>query len=127
MQFKIILAFVHFVHFSYQKRISIYPVYLNFSDNWYGMLHSYSDNKKRCSLMLSLFEPGSSTVPWLGDLKKLGALNESKDSQNPDKPDEPLFPLAASSQRSYRSQSNAVWIKASGLQVCCCSTLQLRH
>jgi len=67
--------------------------------------------------MLSLFEPGTSTVPWLGDLKKLGPSSEYNGSQSAEKPDETFFPLAASSQRSYRSQSNAVWIKASGLQV----------
>ena len=80
------------------------------------MLHSYSDNKKRCSLMLSLFEPGSQSVPWLGNLKQLGAINETEGDAS-SKVEETPFPIAASSQRSYRSQSQAVWIKPSGLQV----------
>ena len=27
-------------------------------ENWFGFLYSWSDNKKKSSLMLSLFEPG---------------------------------------------------------------------
>lgn len=90
------------------------------SENWYGMLHSYSDNKKRCSLMLSLFEPGASSIPWLGNLKQLGPAAEL--STDPyqvnakENAEETPFPVAAPAQRSYRSQSNAVWIKTSGLQ-----------
>lgn len=90
------------------------------SDDWYGMLHSYSDNKKRCSLMLSLFEPGSSSIPWMGNLKSLGPAGELPDDpyqlNTKENAEETPFPIAAPSQRSYRSQSNAVWIKASGLQ-----------
>lgn len=29
-----------------------------FSDDWYGMMYSYADSKKKSSLMLSVFEPG---------------------------------------------------------------------
>ena len=29
-----------------------------FSEDWYGILYSWADSKKKSSLMLSLFEPG---------------------------------------------------------------------
>ena len=49
-------------------------------EDWFGVLYSWSDNKKKSSLMLSLFEPGLDTVPWLGRLDLLGpasAVNET--------------------------------------------------
>ena len=66
--------------------------------------------------MLSLFEPGSNSVPWLGNLKQLGAINEMEEPPLKIEENAP-FPIAVPSQRSYRSQSQAVWIKPSGLQV----------
>lgn len=100
-----------------------YPlcILLRFSDNWYGILSSYSDNKKRASLMLSIFEPGLS-VPWLGDMRKLGPASELPTNpyqlNSNDNSEETPFPVPAPRQRSYRSSSSAVWIKSSGLQVC---------
>ena len=29
-----------------------------FSEEWFGMLYSWADNKKKSNLMLSIFEPG---------------------------------------------------------------------
>ena len=93
---------------------------LSFSDNWFGMLHSCSDSKKKSNLMLSVFEPGQ-PFPWLGDMKKLGPANEL--NPNPYHFDananieESPFPIPPAVRRSYHAQVNAVWIKSSGLQV----------
>lgn len=67
--------------------------------------------------MLSLFEPGLNSVPWLGNLKQLGAIDEMVGESTLKTEDNAPFPIPAPSQRSYRSQSQAVWIKPSGLQV----------
>ena len=39
---------------------------------WFGILFSHSDKKSRSCLMLALFEPGETPVPWLGNLRRLG-------------------------------------------------------
>lgn len=41
------------------------------SSNWYGLLVSWADNKKKSNLMLIILEPGSSAIPWLGDIQNL--------------------------------------------------------
>merc|ERR1719400_840496 len=78
-------------------------------EDWYGVIYSWSDNKKKSSLMLSLFEPGLDVVPWLGGLDRLGPaslLNET--SQSP-------FPVKSERKPSY-STAPVVWIKQSGIQ-----------
>jgi len=40
--------------------------------DWYGMLYSWADSKKKSNLMLSTFMCGSDAIPWLGNLKSLG-------------------------------------------------------
>jgi len=82
-------------------------VYL--SSDWYGIIYSWSDNKKKSSLMLSLFEPGLNVVPWLGSLERIGPrddLNETTTSP---------FPVKCERKPSYSSQP-VVWIKQSGIQ-----------
>lgn len=81
------------------------------------MLYSWSDQKKKSNLMLSVFEPGGTPFPWLGDISYLGPAlgipgrQESlEDSASP-------FPVLPELKQSYQTQSNAVWIKSSGLQV----------
>jgi len=44
-------------------------------DDWYGILYSWADNKKKSNLMLAVFEPGSSVVPWLGDFNYVSGEN----------------------------------------------------
>jgi len=78
-------------------------------EEWYGVLYSWSDNKKKSSLMLSLFEPGLDSVPWMGNLDRLGpasGLNET--TQSP-------FPVRSDKKPSY-SSGPVVWIKQSGIQ-----------
>lgn len=43
------------------------------NDDWYGMLHSHTDSKKRSSLMLSLLTPGSSPILWLPSFRTMGS------------------------------------------------------
>lgn len=78
-------------------------------DDWYGVIYSWSDNKKKSSLMLSLFEPGLDAVPWLGSLDRLGpasGLNETTNSP---------FPVKSDRKPSY-SSAPVVWIKQTGIQ-----------
>ena len=78
-------------------------------EDWYGVIYSWSDNKKKSSLMLSLLEPGLDVVPWLGSLDRLGPaslLNET--SQSP-------FPVKSERKPSY-SSAPVVWIKQAGIQ-----------
>lgn len=42
--------------------------------NWYGILFSWTDTKKRSNLMLIVLEPEKISVPWIGDFKYLGTL-----------------------------------------------------
>ena len=78
-------------------------------EDWYGVIYSWSDNKKKSSLMISLFEPGLDAVPWLGPLDRLGpasGLNETTGSS---------FPVKSDRKPSY-SSAPVVWIKQSGIQ-----------
>ena len=42
--------------------------------NWYGILFSWTDTKKRSNLMLIILEPEKIAVPWIGDFRYLGTL-----------------------------------------------------
>lgn len=39
------------------------------------MLYSQADSKKKSNLMMSLFEPGSEPLPWLGKISQLGPIS----------------------------------------------------
>lgn len=84
-------------------------------EDWYGMLYSWADNKKKSNLMLTVFEPGLDSVPWLGKFNML-SIPEAKTSHS-SKSDEGSsgFPVKPSEKRSY-AQSSVVWIRQSGLQ-----------
>lgn len=75
---------------------------------WFGIVFSWADTKKKSSLMLALFEPGPRPVPWLGDLTQLGP-RECLNSTN----QEP-FPIKVSTKPSY-SASCVVWIRQAAL------------
>uniref|UniRef100_A0A240PK97 Integrator complex subunit 14 n=1 Tax=Anopheles epiroticus TaxID=199890 RepID=A0A240PK97_9DIPT len=77
-------------------------------DNWYGFIYSYADGKKKWNLMLNVLPPGNDVVPWLGDLRYLGTLEDAFQGENPS------FPIKAD-KRSY-SQTIVVWIRQSSLQ-----------
>lgn len=42
---------------------------------WFGMLYSQADSKKKSNLMMSIFEPGSEPLPWLGKISHLGPIS----------------------------------------------------
>lgn len=45
-------------------------------DNWFGLAYSYAD-KKKSNLILTILPPGPDAVPWLGDLRCLGTLEDA--------------------------------------------------
>ena len=63
---------------------ALVQVAANGSRNWFGILFSHADSKKKFCLMLALFEPGNEPVPWLGNLLRLGPLDDlNATSQEP--------------------------------------------
>ncbi|XP_043933919.1 integrator complex subunit 14 isoform X2 [Protopterus annectens] len=83
--------------------------------DWFGMLYSQADSKKKSSLMMSLFEPGLDSVPWVGKLSYLGPISDAKENPYGEDDSKSPFPLQPKSKRSY-AQNVTVWIKPSGLQ-----------
>jgi len=87
--------------------------------DWFGMLHSWADSKKKSNLVLTTFTPGEN-ISWLGNLQKLGPAAELEtnpyQSADNDEAETTPFPVMPSQRRSYNSQANVVWIKPSGLQ-----------
>lgn len=84
-------------------------------DDWYGMLYSWADSKKKSNLMLSIFEPGIETIPWLGNLSALAPASEFATPPFGEDDGTSPFPVRPSEKRSY-AQSSVVWIRQSGLQ-----------
>uniref|UniRef100_A0A665WAR2 Integrator complex subunit 14 n=1 Tax=Echeneis naucrates TaxID=173247 RepID=A0A665WAR2_ECHNA len=82
---------------------------------WYGMLYSQADSKKKSNLMMSLFEPGSEPLPWLGKITHLGPISEAAENPYGEDDNKSPFPVQPQVKRSY-AQNVTVWIKASGLQ-----------
>jgi len=76
--------------------------------DWYGMLYSWADSKKKSNLMLSTFMCGADVIPWLGSLKSLGFPTLSI-------PQTPEEINRISTKKSF-SQGCVVWLKQSGLQ-----------
>ena len=78
--------------------------------NWFGIIFSHADSKKKSSLMLSLFEPGNEPVPWLGNLMRLGPLEDlNASSQDP-------FPVKLLRHKPSYSSTPVVWIRQASLQ-----------
>ncbi|XP_076067871.1 integrator complex subunit 14 isoform X2 [Oratosquilla oratoria] len=84
-------------------------------DNWFGILYSWADNKKKSNLMLSLFVPGVDVIPWLGDLDCLGPACLLPENPYTIKENGTPFPVKVHEKRSY-SQNCVVWIRQEGLQ-----------
>lgn len=105
-----------------QSSMTAHASYLFFSrSDWFGMLHSWADSKKKSNLVLTTFYPGEN-ISWLGNMQKLGPAAELDtnpyQSADHDEGETTPFPVMPSQRRSYNSQANVVWIKPSGLQVC---------
>ncbi|XP_077591459.1 integrator complex subunit 14-like isoform X2 [Stigmatopora nigra] len=82
---------------------------------WFGMLYSQADSKKKSNLMMSLFEPSTEPLPWLGKITHLGPISEALENPYGEDDSKSPFPVQPPVKRSY-AQNVTVWIKASGLQ-----------
>lgn len=85
------------------------------AEDWYGILYSWADSKKKSSLMLSLFQPGVDAVSWLGSLNYLAPIADFSEPPYGDDDNRTPFPVRPKEKRSY-AQSCVVWIKSVGLQ-----------
>ncbi|KAI5718797.1 hypothetical protein M8J76_000464 [Diaphorina citri] len=52
-------------------KVENYAALCNLGSDWYGILYSCADSKKKSNLMLLALEPGKQSVPWLGNLQHL--------------------------------------------------------
>nr|XP_040582131.1 integrator complex subunit 14-like [Lepeophtheirus salmonis] len=103
-------SLVVFLHGAFKVVNMCALVKVSEEDDWYGLLFSCSDSKKRSSLMLSLFEPGSKPVPWLGDIQELGPSSDLNETTfDP-------FPVPRRGMKPSYSSNPVVWIKNSSLQ-----------
>lgn len=89
------------------------------AEGWFGVLFSWADNKKKSNLMLTVLEPGTDAIPWLGDLEQLGSADDAmmmlgRQGELDDASALPSFPVRPSEKRSY-SQSTVAWIRQAGL------------
>ena len=83
----------------------------NSGSNWFGIIFSYADTKKKSTLMLALLEPGDTPVPWMDNLRSLGPMDELTNTSEATN----HFPVKASSHRPSYSSSPVVWIKHASL------------
>jgi hypothetical protein len=77
------------------------------ADDWYGLAYSYSD-KKKSNLMLSILQPGSNVIPWIGDIRNLGLLTDALPGESYG------FPIKTE-KKSY-SSGNMSWLRENALQ-----------
>lgn len=82
---------------------------------WFGMLYSQADSKKKSNLMMSVFEPGFDTLPWLGKFTQLGPISDFAENPYGEDDTRTPFPMIPATKRSY-AQNVVVWIKQGGLQ-----------
>lgn len=82
---------------------------VSLADDWFGFIFSYADSKKKSNLMLTILPPGHEVVPWLGDLRFIGTVDDLAAGEII-----PTFPVKPD-KRSY-SLNCVVWIKTPGLQ-----------
>lgn len=81
------------------------------AENWFGFIYSYADSKKKSNLMLTVLPPGSDVVPWLGDLRYLGTMEDALPGENLS------FPVKPTEKRSYSQNIvGGCWIRQAGLQ-----------
>ncbi|XP_022335197.2 integrator complex subunit 14-like [Crassostrea virginica] len=85
------------------------------AENWYGILYSWADSKKKSNLMLSLLEPGPEPINWIGDVNNLAPISDFTEPPYGEDDNKTPFPIRPAEKHSY-AQSCVVWIKPSGLQ-----------
>ncbi|EDV26504.1 von Willebrand factor A domain-containing protein 9 [Trichoplax sp. H2] len=85
------------------------------SDDWFGILQSWADSKKKSNLVLSIFEPAIK-LSWLGELTQLGpSIDEDVNpyvTVNEDEEESP-FPVPLAGYFSYHHQGFLIWTKNS--------------
>lgn len=81
------------------------------TDLCFGMIHSYTDSKKKSSLMLSLFKPGSKPVPWLPDFRTLTTKSLFAQVEI----DEPVKESSHATPNSYSSITK-LWLDPESIQ-----------
>lgn len=77
------------------------------ADDWYGLAYSYVD-KKKSNLMLSILKPGVNVIPWIGDIRYLGLLQDALPGESYG------FPVKTD-KKSYPS-GNLSWLREGALQ-----------
>ncbi|KAK2143093.1 hypothetical protein LSH36_878g01004 [Paralvinella palmiformis] len=85
------------------------------ADEWFGMIYSWADSKKKSNLMLSVFEPGTTPIPWLGNLTHLAPTDDFPIPPYGEDESKSPFPVRPSERRSY-AQNCVVWLKQTGIQ-----------
>ncbi|XP_026684953.1 integrator complex subunit 14 [Diaphorina citri] len=98
-------------------KVENYAALCNLGSDWYGILYSCADSKKKSNLMLLALEPGKQSVPWLGNLQHLVSPDLWEHVEAfPLKPlEKKTFPLKPLEKKSY--SLNAVnWIRQASLQ-----------
>lgn len=86
-------------------------------DEWYGMLHTSSDSKKKSCLMLSTFRPGPECIPWIHDLRTLGLPSISTKISLAEADKE------KAEKKSYSSNC-VIWLEPESLQSDCAKLLR---
>lgn len=81
------------------------------------MLHSWADSRKKSNLVLSVFQPGLDSVPWLGDLRMLSCLPSLNVHKLAGVVDQvaPSLPVPITDKKSYANMSPS-WLRQSTLQ-----------
>lgn len=83
------------------------------NEEWFGILHSHTDSKKKSSLMLSLLIPGSTPVLWLPNFKTLGSAMLDEDL--PQALRDRLSTSSRGPLKSY-SSNNVIWLDPESVQ-----------
>lgn len=85
----------------------------NSKEEWFGMLHTSTDNKKRTSLMLSLLIPGTNPVLWLPSFKSM--TTQALQAELPPAILEKMNQSVKAVPKSY-SSNNVVWLDPESVQ-----------
>ena len=77
------------------------------ADDWYGLAYSYSD-KKKSNLMLSILPPGVNAIPWIGDIRHLGLLQDALPGES--------YGFPVKTEKKSYSSGNMSWLREGALQ-----------
>lgn len=77
------------------------------AEDWYGLAYSYSD-KKKSNLMLSVLQPGNNVIPWIGDMRCLGLMQDALPGES--------YGFPVKTEKKSYSSGNMSWLKESALQ-----------